>query len=220
MRLSAYQSAERDHRKSTVGVIQLDRPMPVGGRGLPYHHGCRRFVSGLCMGDGFTGQLLGQMGLISEGQNEIFKVSGLSMVYLEWFWCRRQAWLGVLCSRPSRAQSPKGEERATNSHIIFHKKHTRHHEPTLRGLPSFRVDGQSINIGNICRSMADRVSTYQYGDTTFVIVSTVLRMFCLDLTQYPLHTIFSKLPRSTVKTDDVICLEMLSIVVHQKPTYD
>ena len=63
--------------------------MPVGGRGLPYHHGCRLFVSGLCMGDGFTGQLLGQMGLISKGQNEIFKVSGLSMVYLEWFWCRR-----------------------------------------------------------------------------------------------------------------------------------
>ena len=66
------------------------------------------------------------------------------------------------------------------------------------GLPSSRVDGQSINIGNICRSMSDRVSTYQYGDTTFVIVSTVLRMFCLDLTQYPLHTIFLELPRSTV----------------------
>ena len=43
----------------------------------------------VCVGNGFTGQLLGQMGLISEGQNEIFKVSGLSMVYLEWFWCRR-----------------------------------------------------------------------------------------------------------------------------------
>ena len=72
---------------------------------------------------------------------------------------------------PLSASTPH-EERATNSHIIFHKNHTRHHEPTLRGLPSFRVDGQSINIGNICRSMADRVSTYQYGDTTFVIVST------------------------------------------------
>ena len=54
--------------------------MSVGGRGHPYRHGCRLFVSGLCMGDGFTGQLLGQMGLISNGQNKIFKVSGLCMV--------------------------------------------------------------------------------------------------------------------------------------------
>ena len=27
------------------------------------------------------------------------------------------------------------------------------HEPTLRGLPSLRVDGRSINIGDICRSI-------------------------------------------------------------------
>ena len=79
--------------------------MPVGGSGLPYRHGCRRFVSGLCMGDGFTGQLLGQMGLISDGQAIFFKL----VAYVWRFSCRRKAWLGVLCSRPSRAQSPKGE---------------------------------------------------------------------------------------------------------------
>ena len=64
----------------------------------------------------------------------------------------------------------------------FSQKTQRHHEPThLHGLPSFRVDGRIIIIGDICRSLPDKVSTYQYGDTTFVIVSTVLRMLCLDL---------------------------------------
>ena len=32
------------------------------------------------------------------------------VAYVWRFSCRRKAWLGVLCSRPSRAQSPKGED--------------------------------------------------------------------------------------------------------------
>ena len=76
---------------------------------------------------------------------------------------------------------------APPSLIIFHKKkHMTSWTNSPPGLPSFCVDGQSIIFGDICRSMADRVSMHQPGDTTFVIVFNVLRMFCLDLTQYPL----------------------------------
>ena len=42
-----------------------------------------------CVENGFTGQLFGQMGLIRSRLFNFFQVSGLSMVYLEWFWCRR-----------------------------------------------------------------------------------------------------------------------------------
>jgi len=82
------------------------------------------------------------------------------------------------------------EERASTAfaHHFSQKKNTWHHEPTLtRGLPSLRVDGRSINIGDICRSMADRVSTMQWYDGGFAIVSNILFMFCVNLTRCPLH---------------------------------
>ena len=70
----------------------------------------------------------------------------------------------------------------------FSQKTQRHHEPThLHGLHSFRVDGRSIIIGDICRSSSDIVSTIQWYDDGFANVCNVLRMLCLDLARCPLH---------------------------------
>ena len=60
----------------------------------------------------------------------------------------------------------------------FSQKTPRHHEPThLHGLHSFRVDGRSIIIGDICRSSPDRVSSIQWYVDDFANVCNVLRCY-------------------------------------------
>ena len=63
---------------------------------------------------------------------------------------------------------------------FFQNKINIDHEPPLRGLPSFRVDGQSIIIGGIRRSTADRVSIDLSGKNTFAIVYNIPFNFCLN----------------------------------------